>query len=172
MPANNSPVANLNRDVSVGTFAQGGGGQPYATSYVKEALFQAAGAAGVYTARLSLPAGSRITDMGCDGIALWTAGTSAGLIVGSDADDDCFFALTDLKATDLLAGEQNTIEHPGGKAGVAIGSEQRVLYYPGGVNVVAKITTVGTTSLVGTTRVWVEYAVSNPRIVNATYVAT
>src|SRR5688500_18375064 len=62
-----------------------------------EVLFTETGA-GTYTGTISLPAGSRIIDIGCDGIALWDAATSASLIVGDAADPDGFFAATDVKA--------------------------------------------------------------------------
>lgn len=115
--------------------------------------------AGTYTATMSLPAGARIIDLGVDGIALWTAATSASLIMGDGADPDGFFTTTDLKATDLLAGEINNIEHPGGKAGAYIASEQRVLYSATARDVIAVATSVGA-GTAGRTRVYVVYAVA------------
>ena len=114
---------------------------------------------GIYTGTIALPAGSRIIDIGVDGTALWTASTSASLIVGDDADPDGFFTATDLKATDLLDGEANTLEHPGGKAGAYIVSEQRMLYQATARNIVAVLTKVGT-GTAGRTRVYVVYAVA------------
>jgi hypothetical protein len=112
---------------------------------------------GEYTGTIALPANSRILDIGVDGQALWD-GTSASLIVGDGVDPDGFFAATDLKATDLLAGEINNLEHPGGKAGAYITAEQRVLYQAAARNVVAVLTQVGDGTL-GRTRVYVLYAV-------------
>lgn len=126
--------------------------------YMASVLFQAAGAH-VFTGTIPLPAGSRIIDIGVDGIALWTAATSASIIVGDDTDPDGFFTATDLKATDLLAGEINNLEHPGGKAGAYIASEQRQLFSASARNVVAVVTQVGASNT-GTTRVYVVYGVA------------
>lgn len=120
-------------------------------------LFQAAGAH-VFTGTMELPAGSLIVDIGVYGLVEWTAVTSASLIVGDDTDPDGFYTATDLKATDLLAFEANTIQHPGGKAGAYIVSEQRKLYSASARNVVAVVTQVGTSNT-GTTLVVVQYVV-------------
>lgn len=121
-------------------------------------LFTQTSGNGTYTGTIALPAGSRIVDLGVDGQALWT-GTSASMIVGDAADDDGFFVATDLAATDLLAGEINNLEHPGGKAGVYIASEQRVLFSSAARSVIGKVTQVGT-GTAGRTRLYVVYAVA------------
>jgi hypothetical protein len=72
---------------------------------VREVAFAEAGAAGVYTGSIVIPAGATIHDVIVHGTALWTAGTSALMDVGDAADPDGFFTQIDLKATDLLAGE-------------------------------------------------------------------
>lgn len=126
---------------------------------MQEVTFTETSGAGVWTGTMALPAGSRIIDIGVDGQALWTSQTSADIIVGDDVDPDGFFTTTDLKATDLLAGEINNLEHPGGKAGAYIASEQRNLYSASARNVIAVITKVGTTGTAGRTRVYVCYAV-------------
>jgi hypothetical protein len=138
-------------------------GVPAAAGLVlqQEVLFTQTSAAGTYTGTIPLPAGSRIIDIGEDGQVLWNAGTSASLIVGDDADPDGFFMSTNLQATDLLAGEINNIEHPGGKAGVYIASEQRNLYSATARNVIGVITQVGT-GTAGRTRLYVYYAVAVP----------
>ena len=61
--------------------------------------------AGTYAAQFVLPAGSTLLDIEIDAEALWAAGTSASLEVGDVADPDGFFTAIDLKAIDLLAGE-------------------------------------------------------------------
>jgi hypothetical protein len=124
---------------------------------LKTITFTQTSGAGTYTGTLALPANSRIIDIGVDGQALWD-GTSASIIVGDAADDDGFFVATDLKAVDLLAGEINSIEHPGGKAGVYIAAEQRVLFSAAARNIIGVISQVGTGTL-GRTRVYVAYAV-------------
>ena len=150
-------------DIESGGAFKLAGTQVYPT-VTAEVLFTEAGA-GTYTGTIALPAGSRIIDIGVDGQALWTAATSASMIVGDDDDDDGFFTATNLKATDLLAGEINNIEHPGGKAGAYIASEQRVLYSADARNIIGKVTSVGA-GTAGRTRMYVVYA--TPTTVAAT----
>lgn len=118
--------------------------------------------AGTYTGTMSLPAGSRIIDIGCDGQALWNSAGACALIVGDGTDPDGFFLSTDLKATDLLAGEINNLEHPGGKAGVYIAAEQRNLYTAAARDVIAVVTQASGTGTLGRTRVYVVYAIASP----------
>jgi hypothetical protein len=133
---------------------------------MEEVTFTETGA-GVYTGTIAIPAGSQILDVAVHGIALWDAATSASLIVGDGADPDGFFTATDLKATDLLAGEVNNFEHPGGKAGVYLAAEQRILYASAARNVIGVATSVGA-GTAGRTRLVVTYA--NPTAVAATKV--
>ena len=69
------------------------------------------------------------------------------------------WAATNLKATDLLAGEANTVQHPGGLDGAYIASEQRVFYSSSARTVIADITitTHVTAASAGETRVLVLY---------------
>ena len=126
----------------------------------QEVTFVETSGAGTYTGTMALPAGNRIIDIGCDGQALWNSAGACALIVGDDADPDGFFTSTDLKATDLLAGEINNLEHPGGKAGVYIASEQRNLFSATARNIVAVVTQASGTGTAGRTRVYVVYAVA------------
>jgi hypothetical protein len=135
------------------------------TVLMQEALFTENGA-GTYTATLRLPAGSRIFDIGVSGEVLWAAATSASMKVGDAADDDGFFVATNLKATDLLAGETNNIQHPGGLAGAYIASEQRKLWQSTARSVIGVVTSVGA-GTAGRTRLYVLYAVPT-RVVAAT----
>lgn len=128
--------------------------------YLKEVTFTEQGA-GVYTGTIALPAGARIIDIGVDGQVLWDAATSASLVVGDADEADGFFTATDLKATDLLAGEINNIEHPGGKAGAYLASEQRVLYSATARNVIGVVTSEGA-GTAGRTRLYVVYGVASP----------
>lgn len=125
----------------------------------QELTFTETSGAGTYTGTMALPAGNRIIDIGCDGQALWNSSGACALIVGDDADPDGFFTSTDLKATDLLAGEINNLEHPGGKAGVYIASEQRNLYSATARSIIAVVTQASGTGTAGRTRVYVVYAV-------------
>lgn len=120
-------------------------------------LFTQTSGNGTYTGTIPLPAGSNIIDVAVHGIALWDASTSASMVVGDGSSANGFFLATDLKATDLLAGEVNNIEHPGGLAGAYIASEQRVLYAAGARNVIGVITQVGT-GAAGRTLLVVTYA--------------
>lgn len=161
MSVNNNPPADPNRGVSVGTTPQGQ--EQFTGVRMQDAVITETTGAGVYTFTASLPAGARIIDIGVQAIALWTAATSATLIVGDDATTNGFFTATDLKATDLLAGESNTIEHPGGLAGAYIVSEQRALYSAQMRNVIFKVTTVGTTGAAGRLHCYVVYAPGSGR---------
>lgn len=125
--------------------------------YLAEVTFTQTAGDGTYTGTIALPAGARILDIGVDGQALWD-GTSASLVVGDDDTANGFFTATDLKATDLLAGEINNLEHPGGKAGAYIASEQRNLWTAAARNVIGVLTQVGAGTL-GRTRLYVLYAV-------------
>lgn len=141
-----------------------------ATAYLvaaQEVTFTQTTGDGTYTGTIALPAGSTILDVQVHGIALWAGGTSASLIVGDGVTANGFFLATDLYATALLAGEANTIEHPGGLAGAFIGAEQRVLYSSGARNVIGVITQVGA-GTAGRTRLVVIYV--TPTAVAATKV--
>ncbi len=79
--------------------------------------------AGTYTGAVTIPAGATILDVIVDALALWTAATSATMIVG-DTDDDGYYTAVNLKATDLLAGESISFALAGGKAGAYIANSQ------------------------------------------------
>lgn len=134
-----------------------------ATAYLvqmQSVQFTETSGAGTYTGAMSLPAGARIIDIGCDGIALWNSAGACALVVGDGNSANGFFTSTDLKATDLLAGEINNLEHPGGKAGAYIAAEQRVLYSALARDVIAVVTQASGTGTLGRTRVYVVYAVA------------
>lgn len=141
-----------------------------ATSYVvcmESVTFTQTSGNGTYTGTIALPAESQIIDVQVHGIALWDGDTTSSMVVGDGGSANGFFVATDLKATDLLAGEVNNIEHPGGLAGAYIGAEQRVLYSSAARNVIGVVTQVGT-GTTGRTRLVVVYAV--PTAVAATKV--
>lgn len=167
-------LPNTLRYAHLGAFKQGGGDYgdvKVAGGTLREGTATGATrAAGVYTLRVPLPARSYILDVGVTCLALWTAGSTALLLVGDDVTADGFFASTNLRATDLIVGETNNIEHPGGLAGAYIVSEQRLLYQDGPRSVIFKVTTTGTAAAAGVTACFVEYAALNAT--DATYVAT
>lgn len=128
------------------------------------------GAAGVYSGTLTIPARAILIDVIVHGYALWTAGTSATLIVGDATDDDGFFTAVNLKATDLLAGESLSISLQGGKKGADLDSpitaadaaQMRRRALAAERIVSAKVTTVGTVGTAGDTVVVFVYAYPSP----------
>lgn len=82
----------------------------------------AGGAAGIWSASFEVPAGAVLIDVIVHGTALWTATTSATLIVGDVTTPSGIFAGVDLKATDLLAGESLSFSMQGGKKGADLDS--------------------------------------------------
>tara|TARA_Y100001963_G_scaffold81916_1_gene113626 strand:- start:5206 stop:5691 length:486 start_codon:yes stop_codon:yes gene_type:complete len=109
---------------------------------------------------LKLPANSYVFDVQVHAETLWVSGAGATIIVGDDSDADGYVASTNLKATDLLAGETNTVEHPGGKAGAYLASEQRKFYSSSARTITATVTlaTDATAATAGKTRVLIMYA--------------
>ena len=109
--------------------------------------------------QVKVPANSYILDVQVHGVTLWAAGAAVSLIVGDVADDNGFHAATDLKANDLLVGEANTMEHPGGLAGAYTTAQQRVFYSSSARTVIADLTlaTDATAATAGETRVLVMY---------------
>ena len=109
--------------------------------------------------QVKVPANSYILDVQVHGVSLWVSGAAVAMIVGDGSDDNGFHASTNLKATALLAGEANTMEHPGGLAGVYTALQQRVFYSSSARTVIADITVTnhGTAVSAGETRVLVMY---------------
>ena len=110
--------------------------------------------------KLNVPAGSYILDIQVHGVSLWVSGSTAAIKIGDSDNATGFHASTNLKATDLLAGEANTMEHPGGLAGTYTASEQRVFYSASARTVIAQVTLAANATQVsqGETRVLVLYA--------------
>lgn len=86
-------------------------------SVLAESLYFVENGAGTYTGTVVLPAGATIIDILVHADALWTAATSAALIVGDTVDDNGFYDAVDLKATDLLAAESLSLAYPAGQFG-------------------------------------------------------
>jgi hypothetical protein len=124
-------------------------------------------AAGVYSASFEVPADAILIDVIVQNTALWTAGTSATLIVGDTVDDDGFYTAVNLKATDLLATESLSFAQAGGKQGAdvtetAAGAHVRRRKLAAARTLSAKVTTVGTVGTAGITDVVFVYAYPNP----------
>lgn len=69
---------------------------------------------GAYSISVTLPAGATLVDFIITGQALWTAGTSATLIVGDTADPDGFFTAIDAKTTPAVGTSLRPDTVPGG----------------------------------------------------------
>lgn len=124
----------------------------------EEVTFTETTGAGTYTGSAALPAGATLLDIIINGVALWTATTSATLKVG-DTDDDGYYIDVDLKATDLLAGESLSFALAGGQAGAYIANSQVSPRYSASARTIAGvITTVGAAGNAGRTRMLVVYA--------------
>lgn len=108
--------------------------------------------AGTYTGSVSVPAGATILDIIVNGVALWTAGTSATLKVGDATDDDGYYTGINLKATDLLAGESLSFALAGGKAGAYIANSQVSPRYSASARVISGIITSVGAGTAGRTR--------------------
>ncbi len=120
--------------------------------------------AGTYTATVNVPAGATIHDIIVNGVALWTAATSAVMIVGDGTDPDGFYTAVNLKATDLLAGESISFALAGGKAGAYIASSQVSPRYAAAARVISGVVTSVGAGTAGRTRMTVVY--SAPRSVD------
>lgn len=121
--------------------------------------------AGVYTASITLPAESTIMDIKVRSTAVWTATTSALMDVGDGDDADGWFAGINLKATDLLVGEEINFVQTGGKEGVylntATGNRLRA-YSAVAKTITGTVTTVGAAGSAGRSRLMVEYVTTTP----------
>jgi hypothetical protein len=111
--------------------------------------------AGTYTGSVSVPADATILDIIVNGVALWTAGTSAVMKVGDAADDDGYYTAVNLKATDLLAGESISFALAGGKAGAYIANSQVSPRYSASARVISGIVTSVGAGTAGRTRMCV-----------------
>lgn len=155
-----------------GGFRKGNGGAVIS----EEVTFAEEGAAGVYTGSIAIPAGATILDIIVQSTVLWAAGTSATMIVGDDDDPNGFYDAVDLKTGgDLEVSEllnfDNITEHAVPGVYLVDLTNLRNAYRATANNVIGEITTVGTTSSAGRTRMTVIYSL--PFVVPAAaYVAS
>lgn len=120
--------------------------------------------AGVYTASVTLPAGSYIVDIKTQLTALFTAASAATLKVGDVADDDGWFTGVNLKATDLLVGEELNFDNLGGKSGAYLVSAtglRSAAYCAAATTISWIVTTTGATGAAGRLRGWVVFMPPN-----------
>jgi hypothetical protein len=146
----------------------------------EEVTFTEAGAAGTYTGSVTVPANSWLLDIKIYNLTYWGAGTSADMDVGDVADPNGWFAAVSVKATDIVDYTTGThaevidFNNAGGKPGVylvAATGERELMYATTARVITGLITTVGTTSTAGRTRMIVIY--TDPTVATAaTYAAT
>lgn len=150
-------------------------------------LFQENGAL-TQNAQFILPANAVLLDIIVVAEVLWTAGTSAAIIVGDANDVDGYLTSTDLKATDLLVGESLSIgaslTQAGGKSGayMTYSSSTHLLRGNTAANptttpvsgidaartaVIATVVAAGTAATTGRTRVYVVYAVPGATVISS-----
>lgn len=123
---------------------------------------------GAYSLSFVLPAGAILHDILITGQALWTAGTSATLIVGDAVDDDGYATAGDAKSVPAVGATFSLFSEAamGTIDGAYLNTDSIVgptatnfgLYFPAGTTIKAKITKTGT-GTAGRTHVAVIYAV-------------
>jgi hypothetical protein len=137
-------------------------------------LFTETTGAGTYTGSVTVPANSLIIDIKVWSTAVWTATTTALMDVGDAADPNGWYAAIDLKATDLVVGEQIRFESAGGKEGayyVAATGELETAWSASERVISGIVVTVGAAGNAGRTYMRVTY--SDPANIGAaTKVAT
>jgi hypothetical protein len=127
--------------------------------------------AGSYTGSVTVPGGATIVDIKFWSTALWTATTSALLKIGDGTDDDGWFGPSqniDLKATDLLVGEELNLNQTGGKPGAYLNTTtglRSAAYSTSDRVITAVVTTVGAAGNAG--RSFMEVIWTEPTIVDA-----
>ena len=145
----------------------------------QEVTFTEVGAAGTYTGSVTVPAYAWLLDIKVYNLLYWGAGTSAVMIVGDVADPNGWFDDINVKATDIVdhsGGNAEVIDfnNPGGQEGaylVTATGERDLMFATTERVITGVVTTVGTTSSVGRTRMLVLY--TDPTVATAaTYVAT
>lgn len=148
--------------IDAGTALSADGGS---VAYCKEVTFTETTGAGTYTGSVDLPAGATLIDIIVNGVALWTATTSATMKVGDATDDDGYFTAVDLKATDLLAGESISLLAPGGQQGAYVvpgatddAYQVSARYSASARTISGVVTTVGAAGNAGRTRMTVIYS--------------
>lgn len=118
--------------------------------------FAEAGAAGVYTGSVVIPARSQVVDVMWTNMALWAAGTSATLAVGDTSNANGYMNAVNVKTTPALAAK--AVNASGGTIGAYTGTA----FYPTADKITATVTTVGTASSAGRSYLTVMYVPNIP----------
>lgn len=125
------------------------------------------GAAGTYTGTVKIPPNCYLVDVALYGVSLWTGSSTVAAIVGDADDDNGYLVSTNLKATDLLAGEAISVAAGTAMAGGLIGAYVANSAWAGGVystsarSITCLITAVGTATA-GETHFIVKYMRFSP----------
>lgn len=144
--------------ISGGNVIGGGSGE-----YSERVSFTETTGAGTYTGSVTVPASSLITNIRVWCTVLWTATTTALMDVGDVTDPDGWYPQVNLKATDLLVGEELNFTQTGGKEGayLSLTTGARVAAYSASARVVSGIiVTVGAAGSAGRTFMEVFYTLS------------
>ena len=143
----------------------------------EEITYTEAGAAGTYTATVTVPGNSWLLDIKIWNDVLWTAGTDALMDVGDAADADGWFTQISLKATDIVAGTNAEVidfNNPGGQEGaylVTATGERAEMYSASARVITGLVTTTGASGTAGRSRMMVIY--TDPTVPTvATYAET
>lgn len=126
----------------------------------KEISFVETGGAATYTGSVVVPAGATLLDIRIRSTALWDNAGAVTMKVG-EADDDGWFIGINLKATDLLVGEEINFDNTGGKEGaylVTATGLRSAAYSATARTISGIITTASTGGSAGRTRMLVIYA--------------
>lgn len=125
--------------------------------------------AGVYTGSVVVPAGATILDIKVRSTVVWNNSGTAAMIVGDVTDPNGWFDAINLKATDLLVGEEINFIQTGGKEGAYLSTTtgaRSAAYSASARTISGEITTSSTGGGNGRTLMEVLYAV--PTAVAAT----
>jgi len=153
-------AAELNKMVGIDS------GVPAGSFVVAEEItFTEAGSNTTFTGSVTVPAGAYLIDVIIHNKVLWDDGTSALMIVGDVADPNGLFDAVDLKATDLLAGEQISFGYTGGVEGADVdggetaGDHLRRRFLATARVITGVVTTGGQDGSAGVTNMLVVYVV-------------
>lgn len=115
--------------------------------------------AGTYTGSVVVPAGSLLIDIKVWSTVLWDNSGTAVMKVG-DTDDDGWYVGINLKATDLLVGEEINFVQTGGKQGTYLDTstgKRSAAWLPSGATIAGIVTTSSTGGGAGRSFMLVEY---------------
>jgi hypothetical protein len=125
--------------------------------------------AGTYTGSVTVPAGATILDIKVRSTVVWNNSGAAAMIVGDATDPNGWFDAINLKATDLIPGEEINFIQTGGKEGAYLNTTtgaRTAAYSASARTITGEITTASTGGGNGRTTMDVIWA--NPTATAAT----